>query len=268
VQMGILNNPRAIRLSSRLEEACYNRAKRIVCVTKGIASRLLERGIPESKVALIPNGANTEIYTPQTPKAIRRQSIGLGTGDFVVVYTGLLGLIHGLETLLEAAKLLSSEPEIRFMLVGDGPRKKALTETAKKLGLTNVIFHDAVPENELAQFIGLADVGVHVQRRLEISKVTLPVKMFSYMACQKPVVLAVEGEAAELARSFEFGLVVAPEDAPALADAVLKLKADPALCGALGRNGRDLVLRQYSRQAQAKQLAELLEKNLNQSRTR
>jgi glycosyltransferase involved in cell wall biosynthesis len=261
--MGVLTSHRAIWLSTWLEEACYRRARRIVGVTQGIVDRLLARGIGHEKLALIPNGANTEIYAPRKPNVILRHELGLGEKDFVVIYTGLLGLIHGLETVLEAAEYLKAEPEIRFVLVGDGPRKRALKQMAQEMSLANVVFHDAVPELDLPQYIALADVGLHVQRRLEISKMALPVKMFSYMACQKPVVLAVEGEAAELVRTSNSGLVTQPEDSRALAEAILTLKADPERCDELGRNGRELVVQRFSRQVQARQLAELLESSMN-----
>lgn len=263
VQMGILSSGRAIRLATWLEEACYRRARRIVGVTQGIVERLVARGMPEEKLALIPNGANTEIYRPKEANADLRVALGLNPDDFVVIYTGLLGLIHGLETVLEAALFLAAEPGIRFLLVGDGPRKQALKRLALEKSLTNVIFHDAVPEVELPDYIALAEVGLHVQRRLEISKMALPVKMFSYMACQKPVMLALEGEAAELALASDSGLVVAPEDPAALAEAVVQLRDDPDLRRRLGRNGRQLVEEHYSRAALAAQLAEMLEESLN-----
>lgn len=263
VQMGVLNNGPAIRLSTWLEELCYRRARRIVGVTKGIVDRLLARGIPAEKIALIPNGANTEIYEPGRPDSALRASLGLKEEHFVVIYAGLLGLIHGLESVLEAAALLAGDADVRFLLVGDGPRKRALKALAAERGLTNVIFHDAVPEVDLPGYIALADVGLHAQRRLEISKMALPVKMFSYMACQKPVLLAVEGEAAELARASGAGIVVPPEDPPALAEAILQLRDDPALRRRLGQNGRDLVVDRYSRTALAARLAGLLENALN-----
>jgi glycosyltransferase involved in cell wall biosynthesis len=263
VQMGILSSRRAIRLATWLEEACYRRARRIVGVTQGIVARLLARGMPQEKLALIPNGANTEIYRPQEADAALRTALGLEPEDFVVIYTGLLGLIHGLETVLEVAELLTAEPQIRFLLVGDGPRKQALKRLALEKSLSNVIFQDAVPEVELPEYIALAAVGLHVQRRLEISKMALPVKMFSYMACQKPVLLAVEGEAAELVRESDSGVVVAPEDPAALAEAVLQLRGDSELRQRLGRNGREVVTARYSRAALAARLADLLEEALN-----
>jgi glycosyltransferase involved in cell wall biosynthesis len=258
VQLGELSNSRAIALATRLEEACYRRARHIVVATGGIRERLLDCGLPAAKVTLIPNGANTERYRPQPRDETLARSLGLQDGNFVVLYTGLHGLAHGLETILEAADRLRGRPEIVFLLVGDGPRKAALQAQAVQRNLTNVRFLDAVAEEKLPAILALGDVGLDVRRALGISRGTLPVKMFSYMACELPVILAIEGEAAALVREAEAGLVVPPESAPDLAAAILTLQADPERRRAMGRNGRALVAERYSRQVQAAQLADLL----------
>ena len=259
VQLGELNSPRAVRLATRLEEACYRRARHIVVVTEGIRRRLLERGYPADKVSVIPNGANTDLYTPQPLNLELRRCWGIGPERFVVLYAGLHGLAHGLETALLAAGELRAHPDILFLFVGDGPQKAALQEQAARVGLTNVLFHDAVPEAELPAAIGMADVGLDTRRRLGISQDTLPVKMFSYMACARPVLLSAEGESTELLSRAGAGVAVPPEDPPALARAVLDLQADPALRRELGRRGRAFVQAHYSRQGLARRLEQLLQ---------
>jgi glycosyltransferase involved in cell wall biosynthesis len=234
-----------------------------VVVTNGIKKRLLERGIPESRVTVIPNGANTELYTPRQPSPVLQQKLGLNNDQFIIIYTGLIGLIHGLETILETAELLNGEVGIQFLIVGDGPRKTDLIELRESRSINNVLFHDAVPEGELPEYIALADVGLHVQLGLEISKMALPVKMFSYMACERPVLLAIEGEAAELLESTHAGLVVPPENPQALADAIIALRKNPKVCREYGKNGRQIVESKYSRRVLADQLATLLENELN-----
>ncbi len=105
--------------------------------------------------------------------------------------------------------------------------KSFLKEMCESRSINNVIFHDAVPEAELADYIALSDIGLHVQRGLEIARMAVPVKMFSYMACEKPVLLALEGEAAEILEAADAGIVVPPEDPPALADAILYYAGPP-----------------------------------------
>lgn len=258
VQLGELSSPRALAWATRLEEACYRRARRIVAVTEGIRQRLLERGYAPGKVVFIPNGANTDLYTPRPLDLATRRRLGLAPEAFLVIFTGLHGLAQGLETVLHAADRLRDHPAVQFLFVGEGPRKADLVQMARRMALPNVHFHDAVPEAELPPLLAAADVGLHTARRLEISSGTLPVKMFSYMASGLPVVMAIEGEAAELVQQAQAGLVVPPEDPDALAEAILTLRGDPALRAVFGQRGRALVEERFSRQALAKQLEHLL----------
>jgi glycosyltransferase involved in cell wall biosynthesis len=259
VQLGELRNPWAKRLASRLEESCYRRARRIVVVTDGIKGRLLDRGYPGEKLVMIPNGANTEIYSPREPDKELGERLGIGPDQFVAIYTGLHGLAQGLETILETASRLRSESGIVFLLLGDGPRKEALVKQAEKMKLPNVVFHDAVPERELPRYLSVADVGLHTLRRLDVSAIALPAKIFSYMACGLPVILAMEGEAARLLQEADGGIAVEPESPEALADALLQLKAAPAQRERYGFRGVEFVRANYSRQELAKRLAALLD---------
>lgn len=264
VQLGELSHPYAVRLTTWLEEACYHRASHIVVVTQGIFDRLVERGYPATKLTSIPNGANTELYTPRPINQILRRQLDIAPEQFVVIYTGLHGLAHGLETALQAASRLRDRSDILFLFVGDGPRKVALMQMAQEMSLPNVRFHDAVPETDLPDYIALADVGLDTRRRIGISQGTLPVKMFSYMACERPVLLSIEGEAIQLLDRAQAGVTVPPESPEALAQAILDLQANPAKRVAFGRNGRTFVETNFSRQRLAQQVVQLLEQVVQQ----
>ena len=130
----------------------------------------------------------------------------------------------------------------------------------RKLSLPNLRFLAAVREEELPAVLALGHIGVDTRRRVGISQGTLPVKMFTYMACALPVILAIEGEAAELLSEANAGLVVPPEDPSALAKAILDLRAVPEQRADMGRQGRAFVEQHYSR----RQAAENLERILHQ----
>jgi glycosyltransferase involved in cell wall biosynthesis len=263
VQLGELKQPWAVRLATWLEEACYRRARHIVVVTQGIQDRLVERSYDSGRLTIIPNGANTELYVPKRIDEALQRKLGILPGQFVVIYTGLHGLAHGLETALQAAQQLRHWPDILFLLVGDGPQKATLMEMARAMDLSNVRFHPAVPEAELPAYIALADVGLDTRRRIGISHGTLPVKMFSYMACARPVVLSIDGEAVGLLKRAQAGVAVPPESPGELAQAILDLQADPAMRAAFGRNGRAFVEANFSRKELASQLEKLLRSILN-----
>jgi glycosyltransferase involved in cell wall biosynthesis len=258
VELGQLRSERAQKLATRLEERCYRSARHVVAVTQGIMKRLEQRGVPAEKLTLIPNGANTELFSPRARDVDLRVRLGIAPNAYVVIYTGLLGLVADLDTMLQTANLLRSESDIVFLIVGDGPRREALLRKAEEMQLTNVVFHRAVEERELPRFLSLGDAGLHANRDLEICRGGLSVKLFSYMASGLPVVLAGEGEPQRFVEAAKAGIVVAPEDPEALADGVLELRADPD-AKRFGDAGVAYVRARHSRRDLAQRLVETLE---------
>jgi glycosyltransferase involved in cell wall biosynthesis len=261
VALGELKNPRFIRWATRLEEACYRRARHIVVVTQGIYDRLLARQIPEQKLSLIPNGANTDLfhYQPDAGAAMRRE---LGLDDrFLVVYAGIHGIAQGLETVLQAAQRLEDihASNIHFLMIGDGPCKADLLKLKTEMVLSNVTMLDAQPRETIPAYLSAADVALVPLRKLELFKGALPSKIFDAWACECPIVLSMEGEARRVLERAQAGVYVEPESPVALAEAIQALSRDRDRCREYGENGRRFVVRHYSRQAQAQRLAALLE---------
>ncbi len=260
IVLGELNNKLAIHLSYLLEKICYHRARYIVTVVNSIKNRLLERGYPEDKIFIIPNGANTNLYTPAPVNQVLRKTLGISSDQFVLIFTGLHGLMHGVDTAVEAANLLRQYEDILFLFVGDGVRKVPMQDRVEKLKLNNIRFLPLQPEKDLPGLITMANVGLSLGRKNPLSRGALPVKMFSYMACARPVLLADEGEPADLLRQANAGIVVEPENPQQLAEAVLTLYLNSSSCADYGQNGRNFVESQYSRQQLAVELEQLLKR--------
>ncbi len=258
VAMGELNNSKAIALAEWLERACYRRSQRIVVVTQGIHRRLIERGYPPNKLAFIPNGANTALFQYQPEEGrVLREALGL-QDKFVVIYAGIHGLAQGLETVIETAAQLAAQNDIHFLFVGEGPVKAQIINRAKERCLNNITFHPEVPREAMPAFLSAANVALVPLRHLEVFQGALPSKMFDAWACQCPTLVSIDGEARQLLIEAQAGLFVDPENSQALATTILQLKNDPSACRQMGVNGRRAVLENYSRQAQARQLANLL----------
>lgn len=260
VALGEISNPRAVRLATRLEEACYQRAKRIIVVTDGIRSRLIQRGIPDEKLVLIPNGANVEIfrYAPQERERIRRE-LNIKETDFVAIYAGIHGIAQGLETLVESARILQNQDDVKIILVGEGPKKAEVAGLAAGYDLPNLLLLDQQPREQIPGFLSAADTAVIPLRNIELFHGALPSKLFDAWACRRPVLLSVDGEARRVMDEAQGGLFVQPENPQALADAIMELKRDPAKREAMGYNGRAYTERRYSRKALAERLASSLE---------
>jgi glycosyltransferase involved in cell wall biosynthesis len=258
VALGELSNPRAISLANRLESACYDRAKKIVVVTQGIQNRLISRGIPSEKICLIPNGANIDLFNfkPEERQHIRRK---MGwEGKFVALYAGILGIAQGLETVVETAQLLRDREDIQIVMIGEGPSKKALSEAISEFGLANVSLLSEQPREQIPAFLSASDVALIPLRNAEIFRGALPSKLFDAWACQRPVLLSVDGEARGLMEQARAGLFVSPEDSAQMASAILYLKSQPEIREEMGIRGREITMQYYSRKAQAENLAKIL----------
>ncbi|MCD6137292.1 MAG: glycosyltransferase family 4 protein [Deltaproteobacteria bacterium] len=256
--LGELRNPGAIALAEWLEKACYRRARKIVVVTKAMYNKIFDRGYPSDKLAMIPNGANAELFQfqPEAGRALQKR-LGL-QNKFVVIYAGIHGLAQGLETVIKAATILADKRDIHFLFVGEGPVKPRMLKLASERHLTNITFHVEVPRPQMPAFFSAANVALVPLRRLDLFQGALPSKMFDAWACQCPTLITVDGEARQVLAEAEAGLFIEAENPEAMAEGILRLKNNPTACHRMGLNGRKAVLERYSREAQAKQLVDLL----------
>jgi glycosyltransferase involved in cell wall biosynthesis len=259
--VGAIRNARVLSWLERLELFLYRRAAAIVAVTRSFRDNLVARGIDPRKISIVTNGADLARFRPQARDRALAERLGLN-GRFVVGYVGTHGLAHGLEVILEAARRLAQRPEagdVGFLLLGNGAAKKGLMQRAAELGLDNVLFVDSVAKAEVPLYWSLLDASVIHLQRAELFRTVIPSKLFETMAMGIPVLHGVEGESAELVRAHDAGLLFRPEDAGALAEAILALRRDPALKARLGRNGAQAA-RRFDRKALAAEMLAVLER--------
>jgi colanic acid biosynthesis glycosyl transferase WcaI len=256
VELGALRNPVAVRLAEMLERHLYRRAARVSVVTPGMLERLAARGVPRGKLVLLTNGADTDVFHPAPPNTGLARTLGLDERK-IFLYAGTHGMAQGLDTVLEAARQ-TTDPEVVYVLVGEGAEKEGLVKRAQAEGMTNVRFLPNQPRTLMPDLLNLAYASIIPLKRLDLFKSALPSKMFESMATARPIVASLWGEAAELIESAGCGLVVPPEDAVALRDAVEKLAADPHLARELGEKGRQYVSAHFDRRVIATRFIELL----------
>jgi glycosyltransferase involved in cell wall biosynthesis len=246
-----------VRIMRALERWAYRHADRVSCTTRAFMDTVEERGVPREKLILVPNGADIELFRPlprDNPIAAE-----YGFGDrFVVTYSGLLGLKHGLDSLVHAAEHVAGEPDIVFFIRGDGPARASLEELVRRKGLRNVVFGGERPIADVPYLLARADLCVtNLLPDPYLDKI-ISVKIFEYMAMEKPVIAALSGEGARIVSEADAGIVTPPSDARAIADAVLELHRDLDRRRRMGENGRRYVVEGYSRSATAARLEEYL----------
>lgn len=258
VRAGMLKGRWATALVDAIERSCYRRAWRIRVLSDGMRTALESRGVEPTKVAVLPNFADTDFVRPLTRTNGFRKKYRLD-GKFVVLYAGNMGAIHGAEIALRAASLLTDEQDIIFAMVGEGIRKPALQQMAQDLHLHNTRFIPMQPHEDLPNVLASADISL-LTLRPEFSSESIPSKVYWILASGRPLLAAVSEntEVAELIREAQCGLRVDPDSPKALAEAILQLRRDAALQQAMGQRGRDFVVARYSRHAVSKQLDSLI----------
>ncbi len=137
-------------------------------------------------------------------------------------------------------------------------QKAEIAKLIQYYGLDNISLLPEQPREVIPSYLSAADVALIPLRKLEIFKGALPSKLFDAWACQRPVLLSVEGEARQILEEANGGVFVPPEDASALARAILNLKGDSAAREAMGRSGRAFTEQHYSRETLALRLFEVI----------
>ena len=199
----------------------YRRAARIAVLSPGFKQILAARGVPEEKVAVVPNWCD-EVQTEPGP--VRPEEAPLLDGRFNVVMAGNMGTLQALDVVLGAAQRLGSlAPEIQFVLVGGGVDRPRLEARAAELGLANVLFLPRRPVTEIGALLHRADALLVHLKDDPLFAVTIPSRIQAYLAVGRPILCGVRGDGSDLVREAGAGACFDPEDPEALAEATLSL---------------------------------------------
>jgi len=246
----------------------YRHADRIVVVTPAFEEHLVEHwNVPREKISVIENGVETQLFAPEP--------FGGGTGSnlrreldaeekFVVSYIGTMGMAHGLETIIAAAvQLRATNPDVVFLMVGEGAAKERIATLARERGLNNLRFVDQQPREKIPAYIAASDVCLVLLKKTDLFKTVIPTKMLEFMSCARPVILGVDGQARAILEEARAGLAIEPENSDALVNAIRYLAANREEARELGQNGRAHILRRFSRPQTAERYIRVLEHMLN-----
>jgi glycosyltransferase involved in cell wall biosynthesis len=220
-------------------------------------------GISPKKISVVENGVETNLFSDKGGMTAINDQLDFNN-RFVVSYVGTHGLAHGLTTVLQAASRLQKQhPDILFLLVGEGADKEHLVKLAKGQGLTNVRFLPQQPREKVPAIIRASDVCVVMLKRAPIFKTVIPTKMLEFMACGRPVILSVDGQARQVLEAAEGGIYTEPDDPEALVDTIIKLYKDSTLRKTLGQNGRRYIVENLSRKKTSEKYLDVLKSVLS-----
>jgi colanic acid biosynthesis glycosyl transferase WcaI len=260
IRAGQLRNPYAIGALRAMEQFMYRKAAHITVITPAIRENLLGKGVPTDKMTVIPNFVDTDFIRPLAKDNDFACAHGLAD-KFVVTYAGSLGYVYDLETMLDAAALLSSQKDMLFLVVGHGVAKAQLEKKAGDLKLSNVRFMPFQPRESLPWLRASSDVQVSLYKNGAAND-SFSSKIYEIMASGRPLLTSSEADSAveHLVKSAKCGMCVRPGSAEQLAEAIWRLYREPSLREEMGRRGRQYAEENHSKQAAVIRYNELLQK--------
>lgn len=245
------------RALHRFCDASYRLADHIAVTSPGMIEPIMARGVAASKLSVVTNWADEEVFVPAEPDARLATNLGI-TRAFNLMYAGNLGPLQELETLLDAAASLRDDPRIGVVLVGDGADRGRLEEIVAERDLDNVTFVGQQPMSQMRSIMALGDVHYVGLSDLPIFRTTMPSKLQATLAAGRPVIAALTGDAAATVTAAGAGAVVKVGDGPAVAKLARQWVDDPGRLAKLAEAGRAYYRAHFSSAVSSARLTEIL----------
>lgn len=234
---GMFSNDKALKIVSVACNWVYRRADQLVVLSPGFRRLLIERGVPEHKIELVYNWcAEDSLAAPVggLPAAFP------GDDRFRILFAGNMGKAQALTSVLDAAELLKTQASnLCFIFVGGGIDAERLKQLATERALNNVTFLPQVPMDKVGSLLSAADALLVHLKSDPLFKITIPSKTQAYMAAGKPILMAVDGDAADLVRESGGGRIAQSENPASIVEAAISLmQASDAEKSAMAENNK------------------------------
>ena len=232
-----------------IEDFTYRNADKIIVISEDFKRNIMAKGVPEEKIVVVYNWVDEEAV-----KHVAREdnklfdTYGLDRSKFYITYSGNIGLTQNMDMLLEVAKELeTAEPEIKFVLIGEGAYKKRVQEIIAEKNICNVTLLPFQPYEDISHVFSLGDVGLVISKP-GVGENSVPSKTWSILSASRPVLANFdENELKTIVAENQCGIFTKAGDKEDFRQAILGLYHDRARCEQLGRNGREFILKNLTR---------------------
>lgn len=241
---GMFSNDKLLGVVSKVCDWVYRHVDKLVVLSPGFKKVLIERGVPEDKIEVIYNWCAEEQITASAETPISFSD----NARFRILFAGNMGKAQALDAVLDAAYTLQSRSRpVEFIFLGGGVEVDALKRIAIEKSLTNVTFLPAVPMAEVGGYLKAADALLVHLKKDPLFKITIPSKTQAYMAVGRPLLMAVDGDAAELVKQSGCGVVVESENVESLVSGVeLLLNSSAEELALMSQQGHDFYRKHLS----------------------
>ena len=263
VNMGLTKHGSLIyNLGRKMEDFTYQNMDKIITITNDCKQNILAKSVPESKIEIVSNWVDDKVIVPISKKDnILFDKIGLDRNKFYVVYAGNLGYAQNIEIILQTAKEMSDNPEIQFILFGNGTLENNHKQKAIELGLNNTLFFPLQPYTLVSHVYSLGDVSI-VTCKEGFGGSAMPSKTWSIMSAGTPVIANFDagGDMQRIIESNKIGIFSKAGDVEAFKTAIFTLFNNRQLCSEMGDNGRKFIVENLTRQICVTKIIKITEK--------
>lgn len=238
------------KIGRKIEDYGYRHADKIIVISEEFKRNIMEKGVPEDKIVIIPNWVNTEsVYPVAREDNILFDRYNLDRNRFYICYSGNIGHSQNLPMLLETAKRLAIElPEVHFVLIGEGAAKEEFVKKVAEEKVDNITILPFQDYEDIAYVFSLGDVGL-IMSKPGIGNSSVPSKTWSIMAAARPVLASfdADSELSKLVNENEYGIAVEASDVEKLCQAIQVLYKDSKRVKDMGQHAREYVVNQLNK---------------------
>ena len=252
IELKIIRNSLLIKLTQYLERFSYRLSDRIIALSKGMKDGIVDTGINESKITVIPNGSDIELFNInlESDNIFFDRNDWIDTDKDIILYTGAIGRVNGLSYMaFMAEEMIKLNPNVLFCIIGDGIEKDKINLLAKKLGIINNNFYmvPKMSKKKLPQILSISTVLTSFVINKEILWNNSANKFFDGLAAGKPLMINYGGWQADLLNEYDAGIVVSPDDPIIGAKKLNNLLQDKQRLQNMGQAGLELAKTVFNR---------------------
>ena len=209
---GMMTNKTLMRIIEKWCQINYRHADMISVATPGFKRKLIEKGVDEQKIKVVPNWSRDAYKTDKLTKTDKEK--WFPNEQFNILYAGNLGVVQSLDVVLKTAEWYkdNNQTHIRFILLGGGADEARLKQIKSKRQLKNVIFLPRVDGSEVITYLNSADALLVHLKKSALFEITIPSKILSYIRTGKPVLLGMKGDAADIIKDANAGYLFEPDN--------------------------------------------------------
>ena len=259
--VGVMQKGLAMWVLEWLERRMYLAADRLVTVGHGYKDQIAAKVPVGERISVVMNGVDAGLFSPK-PRDEAFLSQWKLAKKFVCSYVGTIGMAHGLEVVIRAARIFREHgrTDIVFLIVGDGARRIELERLADEAGVTNqILFSGRMSRDMMPTVLASSDACLVHLRKTELFETVVPSKIFESMAMGCPIIMGVRGESRAIVQAAGAAIDMEPESETDLVEALVRLADDTPLRESLSQSARAYVLQHYDRKRQAARMLDVFE---------